>query len=258
MDSRPGSDDAPSVARVYDYWLGGKDHTAADRELAERMIDPARGGFPGLPAMVRDNRRFLTKAVIWAANRGIGQYLDVGCGMPTEPAVHQTARSVIRDARTVYVDRDPLVLSYTRTLTAGPGIAVVDADLREPAAVLAAARGSVIDGGQPVCTLLAAVLHFTPAEQARDLVRAYADAFPSGSCLVVSVGWYSRDLNERLRRLYTAADWWNHDADAVTGWVDAAGLRMHRGRVDDVRCWPLLADGSGREAATLGCVAVKP
>jgi O-methyltransferase involved in polyketide biosynthesis len=263
MDGRPGPDaDPPSVARVYDYWLGGKDHTAADRDLAERMIDPERGGFPGLPLMVRENRGFLTKAAVWAANKGLEQFLDLGCGMPTEPAIHQTARSVNRDARVCYIDHDPLVLSFTQTLAAKPGqVVVVDADLFGAAAVLAdPAVRSVIDRAQRACVILAAVLHFLPSEQAGELVRAYADAFPSGSCLVISVGWYSTAIEARLREMYTAARWWNHTCADVAGWVDGAGLQLVRGRVDDVKHWPLLgvpAEGR-RDGCAIGGVAVKP
>jgi O-methyltransferase involved in polyketide biosynthesis len=259
MDDPP--ERGPSVACVYDYWLGGKDHTAIDRKLAQRMIDPERGGFPGLPVMVRENREFLTKAAAWAANLGIDQSLDLGCGLPTAPAVHQSVRAVNPDARICYVDHDPLVLSFTQTLTARPGVVVVDADLTDARAVLAdPAVRSVINPGEPACIVMGAVLHFLPSADAGDLVRAYADAFPSGSCVVISVGWYSAPVEARLRAMYTAARWWNHTCADLAGWVDAAGLQLVRGRIDDVKHWPLLgapAEGK-RDGCAIGGVAVKP
>ena len=123
----------PNMARVYDYWLGGKDHYAADRAEAERLlaIDPP------LRDLVRENRAFVTQAVSWAARHGIGQFIDLGAGLPASPAVHQTARAVLPSTQIAYIDIDPVVLSHARTLMAtSDGVAAVEADLRDPAAVL--------------------------------------------------------------------------------------------------------------------------
>ena len=104
----------PNMARVYNYWLGGKDHFAADRAEAMRLV----GIYPPLPAMVRENRAFLIAAVGWAARQGIGQFVDLGAGLPVSPAVHQAARAVLPAARIAYVDTDPVALAHVRALLA--------------------------------------------------------------------------------------------------------------------------------------------
>ncbi len=123
----------PNTGRVYSRLLGGKDHFAADRAEADVLL----GIYPPLAEMVKENRAFLAEAVTWAASQGIGQFLDLGAGLPATPAVHQTARAVLPAARVAYVDRDPMVLSHARALLAAPGVAAVAADLRDPAVVLA-------------------------------------------------------------------------------------------------------------------------
>ena len=124
----------PNMARVYDYWLGGKDHYAADRAEAERLL----AIYPPLRDLVRENQAFVTQAVTWAARQEIGRFIELGAGLPASPAVHQTARAVLPSARVVYVDNDPVVLTHARALLAtSDGVAAVAADLRDPAAVLA-------------------------------------------------------------------------------------------------------------------------
>ena len=125
----------PHSARVYDYWLGGKDNFAADRELAERSLEAA----PELRAIARENRRFLRRTVRALAGLGIRQFLDVGTGIPTQGNTHEVAQSVLPEARVAYVDNDPIVLSHSRALLAGTAegrIAVIGEDLRRPAAIL--------------------------------------------------------------------------------------------------------------------------
>ena len=100
----------PNMARVYNYWLGGKDHFAADRAEADRLV----ALYPPLPALVRENRAFLIEAVGWAARQGIGQFIDLGAGLPASPSVHQAARAVLPAARVAYVDIDPVVLIACR------------------------------------------------------------------------------------------------------------------------------------------------
>jgi len=115
----------PNVARVYDYWLGGKDHFPADRAEAERLL----GIYPPLRDLVRENRAFVIQAVSWAARQGISQFIDLGAGLPAAPAVHQAARKVLPAARVAYVDIDPVVLSHARALLAtGDGVTAVAAD----------------------------------------------------------------------------------------------------------------------------------
>jgi S-adenosyl methyltransferase len=175
----------PSIARVYDYLLGGKDNFAADREVADKLIAAA----PLAVEVTRENRQFLARAVTWAANRGIGQFIDLGCGMPTVPNTHQTAQAISPDARVAYVDNDPVVLTHLRALAAkgNPGVTVVDGDVREAAAVLTAVAAG-IDLAAPTCLLMGYLLHFFTPEAARDLVAGYVAALAPGSYVVLSAG----------------------------------------------------------------------
>jgi O-methyltransferase involved in polyketide biosynthesis len=175
----------PSIARVYDYLLNGKDNFAADREVAEKLLAVA----PLTAEVTRENRQFLARAVTWAANRGIRQFIDLGCGMPTAPNTHETARAVAADARVVYLDNDAVVLSHLRALVAkgDPGVTVVDGDVREVAAILDGAAAGV-DLSAPACLLMGYLLHFFPPDAARDLVARYVAALAPGSYVVLSVG----------------------------------------------------------------------
>jgi S-adenosyl methyltransferase len=184
----------PNMARIYNYWLGGKDHFAADRAEAERLV----ALYPPLPALARENRAFLIEAVGWAARQGIGQFVDLGAGLPASPSVHQAARAVLPAARVAYVDIDPVVLSHARALLATvDGVAAVDADLRDPAAVLGHQDlRAVINPGRPVCVILGAVVHFLDPGAARALTARYASLMAPGSCLVLSC---ARFEDEQLR-----------------------------------------------------------
>ena len=189
--------------RVYDCWLGGKDHYAADRAEAERLlaIDPP------LRDLVRENRAFVTQAVSWAARHGIGQFIDLGAGLPASPAVHQTARAVLPSTQIAYIDIDPVVLSHARALMAtSDGVAAVEADLRDPAAVLAHPElRAVIDLAEPVGVILGAVLHFLDADAARAVTAGYARLMAPGSCLAISCARYDDEaLGKRLSAEYTA------------------------------------------------------
>ena len=107
----------PNAARVWDCLLGGKDNFAADRDLAEALTDPARGGDPGLRALAREQRAFILRAVRWAAaHGGIAQFIDAGCGLPFRPYVHEAARSAEPSARVAYADPDPMVVRHVQAL----------------------------------------------------------------------------------------------------------------------------------------------
>ncbi len=148
--------DVPNVARMHDFYLGGKDHLAADRAIA------ILGKFPEVAQIAPADRAFQGRAVAYAAARGITQFVDLGAGLPTEPATHDTAHAICPDAQVAYVDHDELVLAHARALLAvDDNIAVVPADLREAGTVLTdPALLHVIDLDQPVCILLVSVLHF--------------------------------------------------------------------------------------------------
>ena len=187
----------PNMARVYDYWLGGKDHYAADRAEGDRLLEI----YPQLADLVQENRAFIIRAVTMAADLGISQFIDLGAGLPASPAVHQAARKVMPEARVAYVDTDPVVLSHARALLAtSDGIAAIAADLRDPAAVLAHQElRAVIDPARPVAVILGAVLHFLDAQAARQVTAGYARQMAPGSCLIISVARFDDEAPERLR-----------------------------------------------------------
>ncbi|MFC5749727.1 SAM-dependent methyltransferase [Actinomadura rugatobispora] len=176
----------PSSARMYDYFLSGKDNYAADRSLAERL----RRAAPVVRVLARANRDFLLRAVrTLAAEAGIAQFLDIGCGLPGCDNVHQAARRVLPGARVAYVDNDPMVVAHAQALMAADGGTVAfQADLRSPEALLADRRlRAVIDLERPVAVLLTAVLHHLPDEDdPHGLVARVRDALPPGSHVVVS------------------------------------------------------------------------
>jgi O-methyltransferase involved in polyketide biosynthesis len=241
----------PSIARVYDFFLGGKDNFAADRALAEQQIAFA----PLIPVLARENRQFLARAATWAAHQGITQFVDLGCGMPTTPNTHESARAEIPDAKVAYVDNDPVVLSHLNALVAkgDPGITVVDGDVREPAAILAAVAGG-IDLTEPACLIMGYLLHFSAPQAARDLVASYAAALAPGSYVVISAVRADREdaeegfggYSESVIRVYNHspadfAAFFGHlelvppgAVDARLwrpGWEDATELRRRDGHV---------------------------
>ena len=177
-------------ARVYDYWLGGKDNYAADREAAEWSVAATAGGIRRAQETVRANRAFLGRAVRYLAGQaGIHQFLDVGTGLPSADNTHEVAQRAAPQSRIVYVDNDPVVLSHARALltsTPAGATAYVDADLRDPDAILRAAK-MTLDFGQPVAVMLLAVLPFIPdADDPYHIVARLMSAVPSGSYLVIS------------------------------------------------------------------------
>jgi len=173
----------PSIARVYDYILGGKDNFAADRVLAERLTEIG----PSIPDAVRENRAMLARAVQWAAGQGVRQFIDLGCGMPTEPSTHQTARLVAADAKVAYIDNDPVVITHLGALLCkDKAVAIIEGDVGDVDTILGAVP-EVIDLSQPVCLVMGALLHFYERAQARALVARYAAALAPGSYVVFSV-----------------------------------------------------------------------
>jgi O-methyltransferase involved in polyketide biosynthesis len=201
--SPPFDTRAPNIARVYNYWLGGKDHHAADRKAAEDVL----ADFPEVALLARANREFVTRAVRHVAGQGVHQFIDVGAGLPASPAVHETAQQIASAARVAYVDNDPLVLVHARArLADGPGVTIVDGDLRDPQAILGSpALRALIDFDQPICILMASVLHFLTAAEADTAVAAFTTAMTGGSYLIVSAGTSTGTdpaLIDRLRSTY--------------------------------------------------------
>ncbi|CAL9275422.1 MULTISPECIES: SAM-dependent methyltransferase [Streptomyces] len=191
-------------ARVYDVFLGGKDHYPADRDAAAAGLAANPRGYLD----VRHNRDFLRRAVTALAGQdGIRQFLDIGTGLPTAENVHQIAQRIAPESRVVYVDNDPVVLAHARALlTSGPEgrTDYIDADLKSPERILELASAT-LDFSRPVALCLVAILHFVEDEEAYPIVRGLMDALPAGSRLVLS--HLTEDLNpENIRavqRTYT-------------------------------------------------------
>jgi hypothetical protein len=174
------------VARVYNYWLGGKDNFAADRAAGEQAIK----AFPNIALSARANRAFLARAVRFLAGEaGIRQFLDIGTGIPSANNTHEVAQSVAPESRIVYVDNDPIVLSHARALlTSTPAGATnyVEADLRDPQQILASAA-RLLDLGRPVAVMLMAILqHLGDADDPYTIVATLLGALPPGSYLALS------------------------------------------------------------------------
>jgi hypothetical protein len=213
-----GQDDSPEdrfdsrvahVARVYNYWLGGKDHFPADRIAGEETIEV----YPGIRQSARANRAFLARVVRHlTATEGIRQFLDIGTGIPASNNTHEVAQSIAPQARVVYVDNDPMVLAHARALltsTREGATAYLDADLRETEKILRQAART-LDFGQPVAIMLIAIMHYIPdPDEARSIVARLLDAVPPGSFLVIShagsdlfpeeIAPFEQRLNQLLR-----------------------------------------------------------
>ena len=190
MPELPAEIDAsePHSARIYDYFIGGKNHFAADRQTAAEVLRRS----PAAHIAARENRSFLGRAVRYlTAEAGISQFLDIGSGLPTTNNVHEVAQGIVPPARVVYVDNDPLVLTHARALlTSTPEgrTAYIHADVREPAAILSHPdTRAVLDFGQPIALMLVAILHFTPDEfKPAEIIATLVDALPAGSYLVAT------------------------------------------------------------------------
>ncbi|WP_433219218.1 SAM-dependent methyltransferase [Dactylosporangium sp. CS-047395] len=193
-------------ARRYNYWLGGKDNFAADRESGEQIARV----YPAIRTTALENRYFLQRAVQYLAGEAnIRQFLDIGTGIPTANNTHEVAQGIAPDSRIVYVDNDPIVLTHARALlTSTPegATAYIDADLRDPAGILAdESLRKTIDVQQPVALMLIAIVHFLFDEhKPYELVRSLIDALPSGSYVVMTHG--TADLNDPAARDYAMAE----------------------------------------------------
>ncbi|MYW00403.1 SAM-dependent methyltransferase [Streptomyces sp. SID3343] len=195
-------------ARIYDYFLGGKNNFAADRDAAEQVIAVA----PSAVDSARGNRAFLGRAVKFLAQAGIRQFLDIGTGIPSAGNTHEVAQAVRPDARVAYLDNDPIVLVHARALMTGDGrgrIAYVPGDVRTGPDLLDLPEvREVLDFDEPIALLLLAILHFVrDSEDPTAIVAGLRDALPAGSHLVLSHGTADFDLaqGQRGTRIYDRA-----------------------------------------------------
>jgi hypothetical protein len=264
----PGSDVPPfdttvaHIARVYNYWLGGKDNFPADRAAAEQ----AMAAYPNIALSARANRAFLRRAVRFLAGEaGIRQFLDIGTGIPTANNTHQVAQAVAPDARIVYVDHDPVVLTHARALLTSSeqgATAYIDADLRSPARILTDAA-ETLDFSQPVAIMLMAILqHISAEDDPYGVVAELLAALPSGSYLTLShpakdiEAAQMADLSSRLNQLM-AQSTTLRARDEVAAFFD--GLELVQPGMVNAPQWRPETEEEASSPAALWCgVARKP
>ncbi|MEV4709609.1 SAM-dependent methyltransferase [Actinoplanes sp. NPDC049316] len=253
-------------ARRYNYWLGGKDNFAADRESGDAIANI----WPHIVIAARANRAFLKRAVTYCvAEAGIRQFLDIGTGMPTADNTHEVAQQLAPESRIVYVDNDPMVLAHARALlTSDPAGATsyIDADLRRPADILTdPALRATLDLTQPVALMLVAVMHFVPetAEPYR-LVHTLMDALPAGSHLVLTHASSAMIPRPAAEQLSTASfpgrdDFYDRDPQQIAKFFD--GLNLVEPGLQIVSDWrpdPASPNVPPEQVSVYGGVAVKP
>ena len=250
-------------ARVYDYWLGGKDNFEADRIAAAETI----AAYPAILSSARANRAFLLRAVRYLAGvHGIRQFVDIGSGLPAAPNTHEVAQSIVPESSIVYVDNDPMVLSHARTLRATTPegvIAYLDADLRDTATILTQAA-KVLNFTKPVAVMLLAILEYIPdLDEARRILAGLRAAIPPGSFLVIS--HTASDIHpgkiaemiERMNSHMAESKLVGRPRDAITLFFD--GLDLMEPGVVKINQWH--PESETESAATIplwGGVARKP
>jgi S-adenosyl methyltransferase len=248
------------IARVYDYWLGGKDNFEADRVAGDEALQ----AYPDLVSSVRANRAFLARGVHYLAEAGVRQFLDIGTGIPSANNTHEVAQRVAPGSRVVYVDNDPIVLSHARALLVGdPAGATdfLDADLRDTAKILEHAAG-VLDFSHPVAVMLVAVLHLIgPDDDPYGIVQQFMAEMAPGSYLLLShvasdiEPEKMAEMGKRLNRLLAQKGWYRSQPE-VAGFF--AGLEVVPPGIVPVQQWrPDSEMEAARRSAMWGGVARK-
>ncbi|GAA0904102.1 SAM-dependent methyltransferase [Streptomyces thermoalcalitolerans] len=200
----------PHPARMYDWYLGGKDNYPVDEEMGRQMVALE----PRVPVMAKVNRAFMHRATRWLTEQGVRQFLDIGTGIPTEPNLHQVAQAIAPETRVVYCDNDPIVLAHAAALLRSTPEGVTEylqADVRDPETIIEGAR-KVLDFTRPVALSLIALFHFIPDEDdAHGLVARLLDALPSGSYLVMT---------------HATADFTPEESEKATAKLKSAGVTL--------------------------------
>jgi O-methyltransferase involved in polyketide biosynthesis len=249
----------PHSARVWNYWLGGKDNFAADRATGDQVLKV----YPQIVEIARASRAFLARAVTYlAGDAGVRQFLDIGTGLPTADNTHQVAQRVAPQARIVYVDNDPLVLTHARALLTSSDEGAtdyVDADMHDPARILDEAART-LDLTQPTAVMLLGILGYVPDyDQARSIVRHLMDAMPSGSFLVVNDGTETAGAGAANRTANQAGLPYNlRTRDQFAGFFDGLDL-VEPGVVSSPRWRPSTGSMDDQPQMAVFCgVARKP
>ncbi|MEU5976920.1 SAM-dependent methyltransferase [Streptomyces sp. NPDC047315] len=238
-------------ARMYDYFLGGKDHYPVDAEAAEHVLKVLPDG----RRLARANRGFMRRAARHLARRGIRQFLDVGTGIPTEPNLHQVVQEIAPDARIVYVDNDPVVLRHAEALLRGTPAGrteYVQADVREPAKIVAEAR-EVLDFREPIAVSLIALLHFLPDEaDPQGVLRTLLEPLPTGSALMLAhgTGDFDPQTLERVTEIYRASGMSLRMRNRAEVSALFEGLELTEPGIVPLEEWHLEPEGT--EAETVG------
>jgi hypothetical protein len=251
----------PHSARIFTYWLGGKDNFAVDREAGDRF----RETFPDIVNLARTGRQFLKRVIRYLAGEaGIRQFLDIGTGLPTADNTHEVAQRVAPESRVVYVDNDPLVLVHARALllsTPEGATDYIDADVHDPEKILAAAA-ETLDFTRPVAvTLMGILAHVGDYDEARSIVSRLMAAVPSGSYLVVRDGTDTDPAYVEAIRVYNASGAVPYNLrspEQIAGYLE--GLELVDPGVVSCPLWRPDADSSDAppDAAVLGGVGRKP
>jgi hypothetical protein len=251
----------PHSARIWNYWLGGKDNFAADRGVGEHV----KQIFPGIVRAARAQRDFLARAVRYlAAEAQVRQFLDVGTGLPTAENTHEVAQQAAPESRVVYVDYDPIVLAHARALlTSTPAGATdyIEADLRDPGRILGSAART-LDFSQPVALILLGILgHVSSYDEARSIVRRLTGGLTAGSYLVIADGASVSEAGNEAQRQYNEGSpvaYYLRSPGEIAGFF--AGLELTEPGVVSCSRWrparTALVDAD--EAAVFGGVARKP
>jgi hypothetical protein len=223
----------PSIPRVYDYLLGGKDNFAADREQAVKLLKV----FPRAAELTRESRQFQRRAVAYVAKAGIRQFIDLGCGLPTAPNTHETARDFQPDATVVYVDNDEQVLSHAQNhLARAAGVLSVAGDLQYPGEILYDWHiRKALDFCQPMCLVLTMTLHFYDAGTSRRIAAQFTGGIPDGSYVILSVGQLEGEAGEQFTAEYRAGRLHHHGQDEVASFLD--GLEPVGPGITEARRW---------------------
>jgi S-adenosyl methyltransferase len=239
----------PNIARIYDYWLGGKDNFEADRQAAEAV----RGQRPDVADLALENKKFLTRAVTYVAAHGVRQFLDIGSGLPTSPvreegaaplwlSTHEAARAVIPDAVVAYVDYDPVAVLHSQVLLASSSgqVVAVGGDMRDPQAILThpGVRGAGFSPTAPACVILGCVLHFLDPGAAKGVVAAFAQGLATGSYVIISVGYGDGPAGNDFADTYNAQDGsriYSHSREEISALF--GGLEVVPPGIVDASAW---------------------